>query len=83
MIFVKDHKDIYDAANKNHRSTDPVAAILASVSKGMEFSGTHLIQHLTNSVAPEPEGSSPHSQQPANCPYPEPGESIPPPSQSP
>jgi hypothetical protein len=30
-----------------------------------------------NSVAPEPEGSSPHSQQPANCPYPEPGESTP------
>jgi hypothetical protein len=30
---------------------------------------------LTNSVAPEPEGSSPHSQQPANGPYPEPGES--------
>jgi hypothetical protein len=31
----------------------------------------------TNSVAPEPEGSSPHSQQPANGPYPEPGESNP------
>jgi hypothetical protein len=31
---------------------------------------------LTNSVAPEPEGSSPHSQQPSNGPYPEPGESI-------
>jgi hypothetical protein len=27
---------------------------------------------LTNSVAPEPEGSSPHSQQPATGPYPEP-----------
>jgi hypothetical protein len=35
-------------------------------------------------VAPEPEGSSPHSQQPANGPYPEPGESTPhPPNQSP
>jgi hypothetical protein len=32
---------------------------------------------LTNSVAPEPEGSSPHSQQPPNGPYPEPGESTP------
>jgi hypothetical protein len=32
---------------------------------------------LTNSMAPEPEGSSPHSQQPANGPYPEPGESTP------
>jgi hypothetical protein len=32
---------------------------------------------LTNSVAPEPEGSSPHSQQPANTPYPEPDESTP------
>jgi hypothetical protein len=28
-------------------------------------------------VAPEPEGSSPHWQQPANGPYPEPGESTP------
>jgi hypothetical protein len=28
-------------------------------------------------VAPEPEGSSPHSQQPANGPYPEPDESTP------
>jgi hypothetical protein len=32
---------------------------------------------LTNSVAPESEGSSPHSQQPANGPYPEPRESTP------
>jgi hypothetical protein len=39
---------------------------------------------LTNTVEPEPEGSSPHSQQPANGPYPEPGESTPhPPNQSP
>jgi hypothetical protein len=39
---------------------------------------------LTNSVAPEPEGSSPHSQQPANDPSPEPAESTPhPPNQSP
>jgi hypothetical protein len=28
-------------------------------------------------MAPEPEGSSPHSQQPATDPYPEPGESTP------
>jgi hypothetical protein len=27
--------------------------------------------HLTNSVAQEPESSSPHSQQPATSPYPE------------
>jgi hypothetical protein len=32
---------------------------------------------LSISVAPEPEGSSPHSQDPANGPYPEPGESTP------
>jgi hypothetical protein len=40
---------------------------------------------LTNPVAPEPEGSSPHSQQPANGPYSEPGQSTPhpPPNQSP
>jgi hypothetical protein len=38
----------------------------------------------TNSVAQEPEGSSPHSQQPATGPRPEPVESNPPPrSQSP
>jgi hypothetical protein len=36
-----------------------------------------LWRQLTNSMAPEPEGSSPHSQQPANGPYPEPGESTP------
>jgi hypothetical protein len=35
------------------------------------------LAELKNSVAPEPEGSSPHSQQPANCPYLEPGESTP------
>jgi hypothetical protein len=34
-------------------------------------------KYLTNSVAPDPEGSSPHSQQPANGPYSEPGESTP------
>jgi hypothetical protein len=40
---------------------------------------------LTNPVTPEPQGSSPHSQQPPNGPYPEPAESTPhtPPSQSP
>jgi hypothetical protein len=32
---------------------------------------------VTNPVAPEPEGSSPHSQQPATDSYPEPRESIP------
>jgi hypothetical protein len=36
---------------------------------------------LTSSVAPEPKGSSPHSQQPANDSYPEPGESTPHPPQ--
>jgi hypothetical protein len=35
--------------------------------------------HLTNSMAPEPEGSSPQSQQLATDPYPEPVESNPPP----
>jgi hypothetical protein len=34
-------------------------------------------ESITNSVAPEPEGSSPHSQQPANGPYPDPSESTP------
>jgi hypothetical protein len=32
---------------------------------------------VTNSEAPEPECSSPHSQQPASDPYPEQGESTP------
>jgi hypothetical protein len=39
--------------------------------------------HITNSTAPEPEGSSPHSQQPANGPCPEPGESTPHPPRPP
>jgi hypothetical protein len=48
------------------------------------FSHRIEITKLTNSVAQEPEGSSPHSQQPATCPYPEPVESNPhPPSQYP
>jgi hypothetical protein len=43
-----------------------------------------LTKQLTNSVVPKPEGSSPHSQQPANDPYPQPGESAPhPPNQYP
>jgi hypothetical protein len=40
------------------------------------FRRTCVINQITNSAAPEPEGSSPHSQQPATGPYPEPGESI-------
>jgi hypothetical protein len=45
----------------------------------------HLVHILTNSVVPEPEGSSQQSQQPANDPYPEPGEftTTPPPRQYP
>jgi hypothetical protein len=35
-----------------------------------------LSKTLTNSVAPEPEGSSPHSRQSTDSPYPEPGEST-------
>jgi hypothetical protein len=43
-----------------------------------------LCNYLSNSVAQEPEGSSPHSPQPATGPCPEPVESNPhPPSQSP
>jgi hypothetical protein len=43
-----------------------------------------VVEQLTNSVAQEPEASSPHSQQPATGPCPEPVESNPhPPSQSP
>jgi hypothetical protein len=36
-----------------------------------------LTKQPTNSVAPQPEGSSPHSQQPASGPYPQPVESTP------
>jgi hypothetical protein len=44
--------------------------------------GSHLQQSikepkLTNYVAPEPEGSSLHSQEPTNDHYPEPGDSTP------
>jgi hypothetical protein len=57
----------------------PKWAVWAGISKPLHTFA------LTNSVAPEPEGSSPHSQQPASGPYPEPGESTPhtPPNQSP
>jgi hypothetical protein len=41
------------------------------------------LNKLTNSAAPEPEGSSPHSQEPANDPYPDPGESTLPSNPSP
>jgi hypothetical protein len=40
------------------------------------FKNLTVAYQLTNSVAPEPEGSSPHSQQPANRPYPESDEST-------
>jgi hypothetical protein len=43
----------------------------------------HFPDYITNYVAPEPEGSSQHSRQPANGSYPELDESTPPPSQSP
>jgi hypothetical protein len=40
--------------------------------------------NVTNSVAPEPEGLSPYSQEPATDPYPEPtGSNLHSPSQSP
>jgi hypothetical protein len=38
---------------------------------------TRDVQTLSNSVALQPEGSSPHSQEPATSPYPEPVESTP------
>jgi hypothetical protein len=43
----------------------------------------NFIMTKPNSVAQEPEGSSPHSQQLATGPYPEPVETDPPPIQSP
>jgi hypothetical protein len=36
-----------------------------------------VVSVYTNSMAPEPDGSSPHSQQPATGPYLEPGQSTP------
>jgi hypothetical protein len=44
--------------------------------KTLHVKDTHLSDYLSNSVAPEPKGSSPHSQQP-NDPYPEQGECTP------
>jgi hypothetical protein len=40
-------------------------------------SSWYVKSHTLIIVAPEPEGSSPYSQEPANGPYPEPGESTP------
>jgi hypothetical protein len=40
------------------------------------FVGPTISTYLTKYIAQEPESSSPHSQQPANGPYPEPGEST-------
>jgi len=40
-------------------------------------SGLQCHDYLTNYMVPEPEGSSPHSQQPATGPYPAPVESTP------
>jgi hypothetical protein len=43
-----------------------------------------MLDNYTNSVAPEPEGSSPYSQEPVTGPYPEPaGSNINSPRQSP
>jgi hypothetical protein len=55
------------------------------ISKFLQIAGLiNTIFKPSNSVAQEPEGSSPHSQQPATGPCPEPVESNPhPPSQSP
>jgi hypothetical protein len=60
-----------------------------AVSARSYWNSSNPIQHalciaqLSNSVAPKPEGSSPHSQQPATGPYPQPNESTPPSRQSP
>jgi hypothetical protein len=54
--------------------TSDMAFMLVSIKMICSFG---VVIQLTNSVAPEPEGSSPHTQQPANDPYPEPGESTP------
>jgi hypothetical protein len=44
--------------------------------KSTEIREHPIVPNITNSVAPELESSSPHSQQPANDPYSEPGEST-------
>jgi hypothetical protein len=46
---------------------------------GYGYQNMQLVIRKTNSVAPEPEGSSPHSREPATGPYPEPGEHASPP----
>jgi hypothetical protein len=51
-------------------------SVVECIKRSLSHESTNV---TTNSVEPEPEGSSPHSQQPANGPCPEPGESTPPP----
>jgi hypothetical protein len=80
----------YESCDRNYVKHLPVLVPRVCLHKLIHVSNTvhntsvelywkSLTSPLTNSVAPEPEDSSPHSQQPANGPYPEPGESTPPP----
>jgi hypothetical protein len=55
------------------------AKLNSSKQKAFIVRSLRFSSHLTNSVPPEPEISSPLSQQPASNPYPEPGESTSPP----
>jgi hypothetical protein len=53
----------------------PCTEVKVSVFKVLRW--RHYTEGLTDSVAPEPDGSSPHSQKLSNGPYPKPGESTP------
>jgi hypothetical protein len=94
----KDTVTLINAKCKLGTPINPVAEITVSLyineiqCQNLEMY-THAVQiytarsvsrQVTNSVAQEPEGSSPRSQQPTTSPYPEPVKSNPhPPSQSP
>jgi hypothetical protein len=60
---------------RNHSFESLIYHTKFSESSG--YYGDNLVKDVTNSMAQEPEGSSPHSQQFATGPYPEPVESNP------
>jgi hypothetical protein len=76
MSYITDYLNYLDTFMKRLLACHIVKEMLSNYIT-IRNSWTNPVTKLTNSVAPESEGSSQHLQQPANDPYPEPGESTP------